>query len=229
MMSYLTLMVICMIAVVVLMMNIVLANRLKYPGLKWLLTALFTFAMLRYFTLIIYGDSPSLVQLQGLRRFYFATAIALTIPTVLAIWYITPHFREKITYGKYLIFFAPWILFLSYIIITQPTEIVMGESFGYELILIEPYQNYLALAQGSMSAIIVLICLNCLLFYKHPVLRSQYTFLIIAQIGLALDGLSIVYNVEARLFHPFIITEIIGFLAIYYALLHKPLDTKKQV
>ncbi|OOB79013.1 MAG: hypothetical protein ATN33_07920 [Epulopiscium sp. Nele67-Bin001] len=228
MMSYFTLMVMCIVAVVVLMMNIVIANRLRNPGLKWLLTGLFTFAMLRYFTLIIYGDSPSLVQLQGLQRFYLSTTLSLSATTALAIWYITPHFREKITYGGFLAFFLPWIAFFSYVIVTQPTEIVMGESFGYELAILEPFQTYFSLAQGAYVAIVILICLNCLLFYKHPVLRSQYLFLIIAQLGLTFDGLSVVYNIETRLFHPFIVTEIVAFLAVYYALLHKPLDTKKK-
>ncbi len=226
--NYIILILICLSAVAVLLADIVVANRVKYVGLRWILTGLFTFSMLRYFTLIAYGDSPSLGQLESLRYFYLATSIGLTIPTALAVWYISPQLREKVNYIVYLLFFIPWIAFYLYVIITQPTQIAIAPEFGYDLLLVAPFGEYLSVVQGSFVAVIVLLCLIGIIMYKHPLLRSQFVFLIIAQIGLTIDGLSIANGVTTRLFHPFTITEIIGFIAIYYAFLYKPMDTKKN-
>ncbi len=104
---YILLIIICAVAICVLLADIFVANLVvkkgQYAGLKWLLIGLFTFSMMRYFTLIVYGDTPNLGQLESLRYFYLATSIGLTVPTALSVWYITPHLREKIGYLGYLL------------------------------------------------------------------------------------------------------------------------------
>ncbi len=225
--SYIILMLICFVAVIVLLANMVIAGRLKYSGLRWILITMYAFSMLRYFTLAIYGDSPSLEQLDSLKYCYMTTLIGLSIPTILAIWYITPHLREKKKYLDILIFFTPWIAFNLYTIISQPTQIISGENFGYILILNDAFRTYLPIVQGLFVGVIILMCFIGIIVYKNPVIRSQYLFLIIAQVGLALDGMTIINYMDTRLFHPFTVSEIIAFLAVYYAFLSKPLDLKK--
>ncbi|OOB80137.1 MAG: hypothetical protein BEN19_06480 [Epulopiscium sp. Nuni2H_MBin003] len=226
-MSYFVLCLICLLAVGVLLANILVTNKIPYIGFKWVLIGLFSFSMLRYFTLMVYYDTPSLSQLEVLRYFYLATSIGLTISTALTIWYITPHFRQKISEWKYLLFFSPWIIFYLYILITQPTDIVKSPNFGYSLVLIDNFNKYLSIAQGSFVIVIIILCFMGLATYKHPTLRSQYIFLIFAQLVLTFDGLSIIKGINTRLLVPFTLTEIIGFIAIWYALKEKPLDMKK--
>ena len=139
-----------------------------------------------------------------------------------AIWYITPHLREKVAYLKYIACFLPWALFYLFLIITQPTEIVLGKSYGYELILTGQYPLYLSIAQGSFIAIMLGLCIWGYVKYKHSQLRSQYIAMILALITLALDGVSY-YIPVFSLFPPFTLSEIFGFLAILYAYANKPL------
>ncbi len=225
--NYISLIFICVIAIVILVMNIVNVIKLKDEKLKYLLMGLFCFSILRYLTLIVYGDTPTLFHLEILRYFYFATSMGLTVPTMIAVWYITPHFRNSIPYWKFILFFSPWILFYLFVIITQPTEIVMGQTFGYNLILVPPFQQYLAIVQGTFVIIILLLCTFGILQYKHPILRSQYVALILAQILLAIDGFLIMKTGATSLIPPFTVTEALGFLAVYYSFLYKPLDIKK--
>lgn len=225
---YVALIIICIIAIVVLMLNIATVNKNPYTLLKGVCISLFVFSMFRYFTLIVYGDTPNLAQLQVLRYFYLATSIGLTIPTASAIWYITPAYRERIKYWRYLLLFSPWIIFYLFVIITQPTQIKMAPTFGYTLELIGKFPLYLSIAQGSFVAIMIILCLIGLFKYKNEYLRSQYFVIIIAQLLLTLDGLSY-YLPVLRVFPPFTVTEIFGFLAVFYALYRQSLEIKYEI
>lgn len=225
---YITLITICIIAVAVLMLNIATVNKNTYTLLKVVCTSLFAFSMMRYFTLIVYGDTPTLAQLEALRYFYLATSIGLTIPTASAIWYITPVYRKKIRYGPYLLLFLPWIIFYFFVIITQPTEIKMAPTFGYTLELTGKFPLYLSIAQGSFVGLMIILCLIGFFKYKNEYLRSQYFVLIIAQLLLTLDGLSY-YMPVLRVFPPFTVTEVFGFLAVFYAFYRKKREERYEL
>lgn len=216
---------ICIVAIIVLFANLTVVNQKPYPLMKWVCIVLFTFSMTRYLTLIIYGDHPSLEQLEVLRYFYLATAIGLTIPTASAVWYISPFLRDKISYSKYLLCFLPWIIFYIFVIVTQPTQIVMGETYGYVLELTGEFPRYLSIAQGSFVIIIITLCLIGLAKYKNPYLRMQYFLIIAAQVLLTLDGLSY-FKEFLQVFPPFTVTEVFGFVAIFYAFYITPFKTK---
>ncbi|MDF2877589.1 MAG: hypothetical protein K0S30_685 [Clostridia bacterium] len=223
--GYILLIGLCIIAVGVLVLNIGAVLHNRYLTLKLVCILLFVFSMFRYFTLIVYGDFPTYDQLMALRYFYLASSIGLTIPTVSALWYITPLYREKIGYKQYLLFFTPWIIFYGYVIITQPTEIVQGESFGYALELTGRFPIYLSIAQSAMIAVIIILSGIGLVKYKNLQLRVQYIIIILAQITLFLDGLS--YFVEIpRTFPRFTVSEVFGFLAVLYAFSTKMIEDK---
>jgi len=192
---------------------------------KWVCGFLFVFTMFRYFTLIVYGDSASYYQMMRLRYFYFASSIGLTLTTASAIWYITPLYRKQISYGKYLAFFTPWIIFYSYIILVQPTRIVQGKKFGYTLELIGSYPLYLSIAQGSFVAIMIILCVIGMIKYKHLQLRTQLFVIIMAQIVLILDGLTYWTQLLPTL-PPFTVSEILGFLAVLYGFSNKMIEIK---
>lgn len=223
---YLLLIIICIVAILVLFLDIGVVSRNTNQLLKIVCILLFAFSMLRYVTLIVYGDTPTLGQLEKLRYFYLATSIGLTIPTASAVWYITPHLRTKIDYGKYLLYFSPWIIFYLFTIITQPTQIVLSDTYGYKLILTGEFPIYLSIAQGSFVIIMIILCLIGVLKYKNEYLRSQYFVIIGAQILLALDGLTYLVPTVVTI-PPFTLTEVFGFIAIFYAFYAKPLDIKK--
>jgi hypothetical protein len=223
--GYILLIGLCIIAVGVLVLNIGAVLHNRYLTLKLVCILLFVFSMFRYFTLIVYGDFPTYDQLMALRYFYLASSIGLTIPTVSALWYITPLYREKIGYKQYLLFFTPWIIFYGYVIITQPTEIVQGESFGYALELTGRFPIYLSIAQSAMIAVIIILSGIGMVKYKNLQLRVQYIIIILAQITLFLDGLS--YFVEIpRTFPRFTVSEVFGFLAVLYAFSTKMIEDK---
>lgn len=223
------LIVICIVAIIVLLINIGVVAKNEEKVLKWVCIGLFAFSMTRYLTLIVYGDHPTTLQLETLKYFYLATSIGLTIPFASAVWYISPYLREKIGYPIYLLFFTPFIVFYLYVLITQPTQIVKGESFGYVLELTGKFPLYLSIVQGTFVVIMVSLCGVGWLMYKNSYLRSQYNILILALVVLTLDGLGYFIDILA-FFPPFTISEVFGFLAILYALLpekRKVRTTKK--
>lgn len=214
--GYIVLIAICIMALVVITLNIAVIQNNDNITLKTICTILFVFSIFRYLTLMVYGDMPSYKLLDALRYFYFATSVGLTIPTLAAIWYITPLYRGKIKYPTYLLLFTPWILFYLYIIIMQPTKIIVDKKFGYNLQLIGKFNLYLSVMQGSFVIIVLILCLVGIIKYKNVKLRSRYLAIIVAQIALTLDGLSY-FSSALNIIPQFTLTEVFGFLAILYA------------
>ncbi len=197
-------------------MNLKALENNPYPVLKIIVSVLISFTALRYLTLIVYGDLPDYSLLNTLRYFYLASSIGITMTTASAIWYVTPCYREKIGYPYFLSFFAAWILFYVYVIIKQPTEIVQGSQFGYELILTGNFPKYLSIVQGSFVSIMVILCLIGIVCYKHLQIRIQLFMIILAQLLLTIDGLN--YGSDRLwVFKPFTLTEFFALFTTYYA------------
>lgn len=207
------------LAIGAIFMNLVAIRGIRDQALKYLAGVLLLFTITRYVTLIIYGDRPSLWELELLRYFYFASSIGLTMTTVLAIWYAVPCFREKLSAMQCLLLFLPWSFFYLYLIIKQPTQIIKGGSYGYILALIGKWPFYLGIAQGSLILILLLLCLYGIWHYKHLQIRMQLFFIIAAQLLLMVDGMN--YGMSSSfVFTPFTLTEAFGFMATYYAFSH---------
>lgn len=206
----------CLVGLFTVMLNIVALGKNFYPLLKVIGSVLVSFTALRYITLMMYGGSAGYSLLSTLRYFYLGSSIGITMLTVSAIWYVIPCYREKINYPYFLACFIPWILFYVYIIMKQPTEIVQGSRYGYQLILIGKFPFYLSVAQGSFVVVILALCSIGIISYKHLQIRTQLFLIILAQLLLTLDGLN--YIKEDRIiFPPFTITESFALLTTYYA------------
>lgn len=224
---YLFLITLCVIAIVLLMINIGAVSKKDVILMKWVCILLFAFSMLRYLTLIVYGDHPTLTQLEVLKPFYFASSIGLTMTMASAVWFITPFLREKFNYLMYILFWSPWILFYSILILSAPAEIELGKNIGYTLELTGRFPIYLSIAQGSFVAIMIGLSLAGLIKYKNEYLRSSYGLIIAACILLTIDGIS--YFVPMlNLIPPFTVTEIFGFFSILYAFSIKPIKHSKN-
>ncbi|WP_054738511.1 hypothetical protein [Cellulosilyticum ruminicola] len=213
--GYFLLIVLCVLGIYVLLLNLSVIKGNKFTVLRQVCSILLIFSITRYMTLVAYGDHLEFSTLMKLRYFYFATSIGLTIPTASALWYITPLYREKIKYPYYLLCFLPWILFYTYLIVRQPTQIIQGSRYGYVLQLTGSFPLYLSIVQGSFIAVIIVLSIIGLVRYKNIQLRVEYIILILAQITLILDGLGY-YIGGARVFPSFTASEILGFAAIYY-------------
>lgn len=223
---YLFLIALCIMAIIVLMINIGVVSKKDVPLMKWVCIILFAFSILRYLTLIVYGNHPTLSQLEVLKPFYFATSIGLTIPMASSIWFISPYLREKLTYLKYLLCFIPWIIFYLVLIITVPAQIQPGQNMGYTLELTGQFPMYLSIAQGSFVAIMIILCAIGFFKYKNEYLRSAYMLIIGACILLTIDGLGYFISL-LNLIPPFTVTEICGFFSILYAFSLKPIKAMK--
>ena len=207
----------CIIAVMAVLMNLKALGKNPYISLKIIVSLLVSLTSLRYITLIVYGNSAEYHLLYVLRYFYFMSSIGVTMTTVSAIWYITPCYREKISYPYFLACFLPWILFYLYLILKQPTQIIQGSQFGYQLILKGKFPFYLSIAQSSFVIIAMTLCLIGILSYKHLQMRCQLFMIILAQFLLALDSISY-QKTSLRIFPPFTLTEAFAFFGTYYAL-----------
>lgn len=215
-MGYKILIITCILALIAVIMNLKALENNPYPVLKIIVSVFVSFTALRYLTLIVYGDSPGYGLLNTLRYFYLASSIGITMTTASAVWYVTPCYREKLGYPYFLACFLPWILFYIYIIIKQPTEIIQGSQFGYQLILIGKFQAYLRIIQGSFVSIMVILCLIGIFCYKHLQIRIQLCMIILAQVLLTLDGLN--YGSDRlQVFQPFTLTEFFALATTYYA------------
>lgn len=223
---YIFLIALCIVALIVLMIDIESISKKEVPLMKWVCIILFAFSMLRYLTLIIYGDHPTLGQLEVLKPLYFATSIGLTIPLASTIWFISPYLREKCSYLKYLLCFTPWIIFYCIFILTVPAQIQTGQNIGYTLVLTRQFSLYLSIAQGTFITIIVILCIIGFIKYKNEYLRSAYIIIIGACILLTIDGLGYFISLNNWI-PPFTITEIGGFMSIAYALSLKPMKSIK--
>lgn len=223
--SYIVLIGICLVALYVLILNIGQIKHNKFGFLKGVCIGLLIFSMLRYITLIIYGNHPSAALLVQTRYFYLATSIGLTIPIASAIWYIIPFYRQNIRYSTYLLCFLPWIIFYVYVLVTQPTVITKGVSYGYQLQLVPPFKAYLAIVQGSFTIVIFTLALIGIFKYKNIQIRVQCMLLLIALVTLWVDGASF-FGESLRLVPPFTLSEIGGFLAVYYAFKLKPYEIR---
>lgn len=203
------------LALLVIVYNGKAIQKIHNHSVKGIALGLLTFTALRYISLIIYSDAPSLALLERLRYFYFASSLGLTMVTVLAVWYVIPSYRELKNPLHFFSCFIPWMLFYIYLIIAQPTSIEKGTSFGYVLVLNENFRQYLSIAQISFILVISALCLKGIIKYKHLQIRVQLIIVLIAQALLMSDGLSYSIN-RLTVFAPFTLTEAFAFMATYY-------------
>ncbi|MBE6021614.1 MAG: hypothetical protein E7231_00110 [Cellulosilyticum sp.] len=151
---------------------------------------LLSFTSLRYITLLIYAYSTNLRWIVSMRYFYYASSIGITMLTALAVWYVMPFLKKGIKLVYYLLCFLPWNLFYLYIIVKQPTCLVENSAYGYELLLVSPFERYLSIAQGSFIGVMTILCVIGIFKYKHPQIRTQLLMILLAQGLLVIDGIA---------------------------------------
>lgn len=211
-------MIVCaVLALITVGMNLVALLKFNSRAFKIVLVGVLIFTACRYITLIVYGDSPSLLWLQRLRVFYFASSVGLPVMMLVAIWYAIPLFREKINPFWPLVVLLPWYLFYGLLLYKQPMHMVKGSQFGYQLLLNNIIMEYFVKMQSCFALIIVGLCLFGIVKYKHLQIRVQLFYILIAQMMLSLDGIT--YSLRSiKVFPAFTLTEAFAFTATYYTL-----------
>lgn len=218
---------VCIVAVIMIGYNVKAIGSVENKEIKIIGNLLLIFTSLRYITLGIYRLSYNLALLNDIRYFYYASSIGITLLTALAVWNVIPFFKERIQPMNYLLCFLPWVIFYSYLILKQPTQIVENKSFGYELVLMLPFNHYLSLVQGSFVAVIILLCIIGIVGYKHLQIRIALWVISLAQGLLVLDGMN-VSSIGHHFFRLFTVTEVFALWTVYYAFSHTVKIIKKH-
>ena len=209
----------CLMALIVIGWNINALGGLYDKQIQIIGGVLLTFTSLRYLTLIIYAFSKNLQLLISIRYFYYASSIGITMLTALTVWYVIPFLKERIRLSYYLLCFLPWDVFYIYLIIAQPTRLIESSAYGYELVLMTPFNRYLSIVQGSFVSVMSILCILGIIKYKHPQIRTGLLIILLAQGLLVLDGIAS-GGQGIRIFKLFTITEAFALWAIYNALVH---------
>lgn len=220
------LLVISIAAIFVLLMNIKTIQKNPYISIRLICTILFSLSIMRYITLLLFAQAPSLELISKLQYFYYVTIIGLTIPFIILIWYITPLYRNKIRPLTLAIICLPHILFYISLITMQPFKALKSDKIGYNLALVGAWPRCLALIQLTYIIIYILLSIYGFTLYKHKQTRGQYLILIMCHILFLIDGLSY-YGVATPYIPVFTLTEVFGFLTLYYGFSRPTIDYRK--
>ena len=220
-----TLLIICIAAIGVLGMNIKVVQKTPYIGIRIICTMLFILSIMRYITLLLFARASSVEVLIKMQNFYFITSIGITVPSILLLWYMTPFYREKIKGTFIMVLSMPWFIFYALLLILKPYRVVKSQALGYILKLTGDWHLYLTVLQVSFMVIFILGASYGLKLYKHKQIRSQYMVLIMCQLLFLIDGLTYFGLVPGSI-PVFTLTEIFGFLGIYYGFSRPTIDAR---
>ncbi|NLI90119.1 MAG: hypothetical protein GX366_06910 [Epulopiscium sp.] len=220
------LLVISIAAIFILFMNIKTIQKNPYISIRLICTILFSLSIMRYITLLLFAQLPSLELINKLKYFYYITIIGLTIPFIILIWYITPLYRNKIKPLALGIICLPHILFYISLIIMQPFKAIKSDRIGYNLTLVGRWPRYLAFIQLTYIIIYIILSIYGFTLYKHKQTRGQYLILIMCHILFLIDGLTY-FGTSSPYIPVFTFTEVFGFLTLYYGFSIPTIDFRK--
>lgn len=180
--------------------------------LKWLLIATGVFVISRYVTMALFTLPNAPEHFRWLRHCWYATSVGLTLPSIMAIDQLLRH--PAWSPKKLLVWFSPFlaadaavILFASPLIPehVEPWSPVLGRGWGWLLSIVQ-------------SVFVVgFISLCVLLMRKIPSrpIRMALLALTVGQAYLGVDGLLLAMG--KWYFRPFLYSEMLTLLAIWYA------------
>ena len=119
----------------------------------------------------------------------------------------------------------PWFIFYALLVILKPYQVAKSQVLGYTLRLTGDWYIYLAALQVSFVAIFILGALYGLKLYKHKQITSQYIVLIMCQLLFLIDGFTY-FGLATASIPVFTLTEIFGFLGIYYGFSKPTIDAR---
>lgn len=219
------LLIICVAVIGVLLLDIKAVSKNPYIHIKLIGMILFILSIFRYVTLLLFANGGDIGLLEKMSYFYFITSMGITIPCFLALWYITPFYREKINSIGILLITIPWFVFYILMCVFRPFKIIKSPIIGYSLTLTGKWALYLSMMQGFFIFIFIIATIYGFTLYKHKQIRSQYFVLIISQLLLLQDGFSY-FGLGSPVIPVFTVTEGLCFLGLYYSFIKPPIDAR---
>ncbi len=181
--------------------------------LRWLLLASGLFVVSRYLTMALFAISPQPQGFWGLRRCWLATSVGLTFPSVVALDQLVRH--PAMSPKKLLRWFSPFLIAYTLVFAFGRFELLPNPLGGVIPRLAGAGLWLLALTQGGF--VIGFLGFGALLIQKLPSrpIRLALLGLMRAWGYLALDGLIVACG--GWYFRPFLFSELLALLAIWFA------------
>lgn len=188
-------------------------RRLSPAWLKWLLIAAGLCTVGRYATLALFTQDDAPQRWMGLRFFWLATSIGLTLPSVFAVDQLLRH--PAMTPQKLLKGYTPFLaIYLTLMLLPQPL-VVADPIVGWSLELPTAWRWLLSATQLIFVVLFVTGCALFILKIPTPAIRRALAGLAAAHLLLAVDGA--VVALGGWHFWPFLLTEMLALLAIWHA------------
>jgi len=181
--------------------------------LKWLLVAVGCYTLSRYITMALFATSPDPQRIGFLRPCYFATSIGLTLPSVFAVDQLLRH--PAMSPKKLLGWYSPFLVASLVAILWSSPTFVPDRVMGWTLRLSAGWRWWVSLLHAAF--IILFIGMGLTIFRKVPFaqIRVALLGLMVSQGALGLDGLLVMCGVWY--FRPFLYTEMLALIALWYA------------
>ena len=172
-------------------LNIVQIKNNSIISIRIVCFLLFIVTGLRYVSLFIFTLDIQTSILKYFVYFYYGSMIGITIPSILALWYTIPRFREKISEISLLILLSPFLIFYLYLLYLQPLEIIIKPGIGYGFRLLFPWNIFVSIYQGIFVIIVITLSTLWFRYYSFKFPRSQYLLFLLSYLLLMIDGLTI--------------------------------------
>ncbi len=182
--------------------------------LKWIVLASGVFAASRYLAIAICALHPDASSSWILRRCWFGTSVGLTLPSVVALDQLVRHPAMSPT--KLLQRFAPFLAGYAAVLIFGSFDAQPDLLLGMHLHLVGWAAVFLAIIQSCF--VLLFLGLSILIIRKLPVRRIQLAIagLMLAHLYLGVDG--VLESAHLWSVRPFLFSEILALLAIWWAL-----------
>lgn len=182
--------------------------------LRWLLLASGAFVASRYVTMALFATSPEPHALWALRRCWVATSVGLTFPAIVALDQLVRH--PAMSPKKLLRWFSPFLACYALVLGFGRFELTADPLVGTSPRLVGGWLWVLAVVQGLF--VIGVLALGALLIQKLTSRRIRIAlFGLMGAYGyLGLDGLFLA--LDRWYFRPFLFSEILALIAIWFAL-----------
>jgi len=182
--------------------------------LRWLLVLSGLFVVSRYLTMLLLASSTDPTRWWALRRCWLATSVGLTFPSLVAVDQLVRH--PAMSPKKLVKRFAPFLVIYLGVFLFGEYRLVPDELIGMRVTLGGFWRGVLLATQSVF--VLGFVGLGGLLVKKLPVRRIRVALLglLAAQLYLGCDGL--VLGLGGWYFRPFLFSELLTLVAIWFAL-----------
>lgn len=185
-------------------------RRISPSWLKWLLMACSVLTISRYATMALFASPEGVKRFWFLRPCWYATSIGLSLPSVMAIDQLLRH--PALSPKKLLMWMSPLLTVYLLVMFFGPAE---QSAEAARVSLRGGWQLLFSATQSVFLIAFLGICLSLMRKIPSRPIRLALAGLMIAHFYLGVDGLLLAMG--RWYFHPFLFSEMLTLLAIWYA------------